>query len=141
MKYPEKKLDTDWITGEKQLDIDFVNWAKSFGEFLAKNPKDKFDIKPLSGSQIRKFFGELKKIQANFEDLSLKIPLLIPKLAYAVGRDYDNKKQRAKSRIQEFYEEISKGIEKVQNEDEFERFVSIVESIVAYHKFYGGSSN
>jgi len=91
--------------------------------------------KAMSTSQIRKFFGAIKRIQADFDNLKGEILLLEPKLAYAVGKDKDN----PKSKIDEFYKELSPLIKEI-NEDEkkFKNFVSIVEAIVAYHKVYGG---
>lgn len=87
----------------------------------------------MSTSQIRRFFGAIKRIQADFDHLKGEVILLEPKLAYAVGRDQGN------SKIVEFYKEISPLL-KVINEDEkkFKNFVSIVEAIVAYHKVHGG---
>lgn len=142
-KYPIKKFDPDWIIQEGKLDMLFVKWAESFGEFLAKKPKkhDKNGLKDLSTSQLRKFFGELKKIQADYENQRDKVPLLIPKLAYAVGRDYNSYSKRAKSKVQEFYEEISKGIEVATSKERYDRLVNAVESIVAYHKLHGGTTN
>lgn len=141
LEYPQKKFDDQWITGEMELDINFIKWAKSFGKFLATKPPEKFGIKELSTSQLRKFFGELKKIQADYRNQKTKIPLLIPKLAYAVGRDYNSHSNRAKSKVYEFYIEIKKGIEKADSVEKYEKLVQVVESIVAYHKFHGGSSN
>lgn len=90
-------------------------------------------IEAMSTSQIRRFFGAVKRIQADFDNLKGEIILLEPKLAYAVGRDEN------KSKIKKFYQEISPLLKAI-NEDEkkFKNFVSIVEAIVAYHKVHGG---
>ncbi|NSW93324.1 MAG: type III-A CRISPR-associated protein Csm2 [Bacteroidales bacterium] len=89
--------------------------------------------KPMTTSQIRRFFGAIKRIQADFNNLKGEIILLEPKLAYAVGRD------KNETKIDIFYKELSPLIKSI-NEDEmkFKNFVSIVEAIVAYHKVYGG---
>ena len=75
--------------------------------------------------------------------------MLKPLLAYAVGRD----KKKAgrdmvnKTRIEEFCKEMSKAIDAIRydNDDvlksDYKNFVQIFESIVAYHKYYGGQEN
>lgn len=104
------------------------------------NPNIWITKKAMSTSQIRKFFGAIKRIQADFDNLKGEIILLEPKLAYAVGKDKkESKKDKKESKIDEFYKELSPLIKEI-NEDEkkFKNFVSIVEAIVAYHKVYGG---
>ncbi len=135
-EYPQKRLDKSWI--QEKITDDAVEWAKSFGSHLQK----KDVTNPLTTSQIRKFFGELKRIQADPAKYREDVPMLKAKLAYAVGRDLKN--GRNKSKIKEFYNELEIGINSVRiNNNEFYnndlmRFVKIVESIVAYHKYYGG---
>ncbi|PWJ57827.1 CRISPR type III-A-associated protein Csm2 [Dyadobacter jejuensis] len=109
--------------------------VKEWGTYLATN-----DIKnQVSTSQIRKIFGSIKQIQAGFEKSKGEIILLEPKLAYAVGRDYDKKSNTNKTKIKEFYELLSPLIREI-NEDKtrFQNFVNVLESIVAYHKAAGG---
>ena len=87
----------------------------------------------MSTSQIRRFFGAIKRIQADFKHLKGEIILLEPKLAYAVGRD------EKKSKIDEFYKEVSPLIREIkEDEKKFKNFVNIIEAIVAYHKVQGG---
>ncbi len=133
--YPQQKLKKEWIQNE--IDDCAVEWAKSFGKYLTTTD----DLNPLTTSQIRKFFGELKRIQAAPSKYKEDVPLLKAKLAYAVGRD---KKSRGKfSKIRSFYTEIEKGIDFIRENEanDLSRFVKIVESIVAYHKFYGGKES
>lgn len=93
------------------------------------NQKKVKEKEALSTSQLRKFFGVVKKIQMDFENFKDDIPLLIPKMAYAVGRDKD------KSKIKEFYQIVKPLIENINgNEKKFQNFVNILEAIVAYHK-------
>lgn len=139
MKYPENHLQKEWI--QQQITDESVDWSKSFGEYLQS---DKNRTKPLTTSQIRKFFGELKRIQADPDRNKEDIPLLKAKLAYAVGRDKKNDRGRSfnKTKIGEFYEELEKGIDYIRKDEnrngDLIRFVKLIESIVAYHKFYGG---
>ncbi len=136
-EYPKQKLEKEWI--QNPINDDIVEWTKSFGNFLQKKEGK---INPLTTSQIRKFFGELKRIQAAPDKFQEEIPLLKSKLAYAVGRDQD-KFGNQKSKIKEFYEELESGINGIRknNSSDLIRFVKIVESVVAYHKYYGGKDN
>ncbi len=124
------KMETEWVSGRKQIDNATIAWANHFGEYLA-GPKE--DQAALTTSQIRKFFGEVKRIQANFEKYADDVPMLSAKLAYAVGR------HKKPERIKVFYEEFDAAIKAVDgNEDNFNRFVKLLESTVAFHKFHGG---
>jgi len=139
-KYPEVKLEKCWI--QDSITEDVVQWTNSFGKYLQTNQNG---TRPLTTSQIRKFFGELKRIQASPEKFKEEIPLLKAKLAYAVGRDHD-KRGKPKSKIKEFYEELATGIDSIRNDinnrdKDLIRFVKIVESIVAFHKYHGGKDN
>ena len=114
-----------------------VTFAEDFGTYLGtddyettvdRNGKPKSNkIPKLTTSQLRKFFGEVKRQQMvgyNQTDFIL----LKPKLAYAVGRaDKDSK-------IRDFYEVLAPAIDLVSNETEFRNFIKIFEAIVAYHK-------
>ena len=135
--YPHIKLRSEWI--QEQITDETVEWAKSFGEFLQTDDSRNRGTKPLTTSQIRKFFGELKRIQADPEKYQEEIPMLKAKLAYAVGRDKNNRGS-SNTKIKEFYDELERGLNGVRtgNKQDLIRFVKIVESIVAFHKFYGG---
>ncbi len=112
---------------------------EKFGRDLAvssqteRNGK-RLEKRPMTTSQIRRFFGAIKRIQADFDNLKGEIILLEPKLAYAVGRDTSNTK------IREFYTEVSILIKDInENEEKFRNFVNVIEAIVAYHKAQGGN--
>lgn len=125
-------LKPEWINSK--IDEDAVQWANDFAKHLAQDTRlERGFSKALTTSQLRKFFGQLRRIQADYDKLQTEIPLLKPKLAYAVGRDGNN------SKIKDFYEQIEKGLNLIKgNKENFNRFVSLTESIVAYHKFHGG---
>jgi len=139
--YPQLKIKQEWI--QQGIVNETVDWAKSFGEFLQSNQKG---TKPLTSSQIRKFFGELKRIQSDPNKFKSEIPLLKAKLAYAVGRDVQSAYQGKiayKTKLKELQEELDKGIGFIRVESEYLRndlnnFVKTVEAIVAFHKFFGG---
>lgn len=135
-EYPKIKMKQSWI--QEQIDEEAVQWADSFGKFLTSFEGD---TEPLTTSQIRKFYGELKRIQADPAKYQADIPMLKAKLAYAVGRDVKNRNPlKYKSKIKEFYTELAKGIDDVRknNKNDFINFVKIVEAVVAYHKYHGG---
>lgn len=105
---------------------------QEWGTYLAKD--DDGAKNKVSTSQIRKIFGAIKQIQADFGKSKGEIILLEPKLAYAVGRDNKNK-----TKIKDFYELLSPLIREVKEDKaRFQNFVNVFESIVAYHKAAGG---
>lgn len=132
-KYPQQRLKQKWIQSE--ITDEAVEWTKSFGKYLTEVGDD---LKPLTTSQIRKFFGELKRIQADPLKYKEEIPLLKAKLAYAVGRDIKNGRQQTK--IKKLYEELELGINSIRNNNvkDLSRFIKMVESTVAFHKYFGG---
>lgn len=139
-KYPNQRMNQEWI--QNGITDDAVEWSKSFGQFLQEDDSRNRGTKPLTTSQIRKFFGELKRIQADPLKYKEEIPMLKAKLAYAVGRDASAFRGQVqyKTKIKEFYEELEIGINSIRKDEKSDliRFVKLVESIVAYHKFFGG---
>lgn len=138
MAYPNEKIQQRWI--QEKVDDEAVIWAKSFGKFLQTEENQ---TKALTTSQIRKFFGELKRIQADPEKYQDDVPLLKAKLAYAVGRETVSTnygKTFVKTKIKEFYEELEKGINFIRPDvkKDLINFVKLIEAIVAYHKYFGG---
>jgi CRISPR-associated protein Csm2 len=120
----------EWITDE--IDPETVKWAANFGAGLAQNKLDGSgnilrDTR-LTTSQLRKFFGEVKRQQAIGYN-STDFVLLKPKLAYAVGRT-----KKRDSRMHELYKVLSTAIDEVKNVKHFKNFIKIFEAIVAYHK-------
>lgn len=147
--YPIQKLEKSWVINGITPDI--VKWTESFGQFLCKkNPNDTNPKNALTTGQLRKFFGEVKRIDADVIKHRTEIPMLKPLLAYAVGRDKKKvgREMVNKTRIEEFGEELSKAVDAIrwsENDDvlksDYKNFVQIFESIVAYHKYYGGQEN
>lgn len=123
-------MNTEWITGNSPFDNSTVQWASNLGRKLSDTTDKRNPA--MTTSQIRKFFGEVKRIQADFENNKDDVPLLIAKLAYAVGR-------KPTEKMKEFYNEFSEGIKEINGrKDNYDRFVKLLESTVAFHKFYGG---
>lgn len=123
-------INLKWITGESPIDNSTVDWANKFGQLLAQ-PEPK--VSALTTSQIRKFFGEVKRIQSDFKKHKNDVPLLRAKLAYAVGR------QKGQGKIVEFHKQFDQGLAAVDGKEEnFVRLVKLLESTVAFHKFHNG---
>ena len=112
-----------------------VQFAEKFGKYLAV---DDFDAEPLTTSQLRKFFGEVKRQQMMREFNETEFTMLKPKLAYAVGRAKQNGKKNKAQNIEDFYNVITDAIDKVLNSTDrpkaFKNFITAFEAIVAYHK-------
>jgi CRISPR type III-A-associated protein Csm2 len=142
-------INTEWIKSENGIPKEAVKWAEEFGSYLAK---DDGQLKKLSTSQLRKFFGQLKRLQSvglSKENIS-ELSMLLAHLAYANGRDR-KKGGENKTKIKDFVNEISDAIEVIDIngkdiDDEkikiikkqFKNLVNIVEAIVAFHKAEGG---
>ena len=122
---------------EKSVEI-----AELFGKYLAK--KDQIpgkngrykDVEPLTTSQLRKFFGEVKRQQMQGYD-ETNFVMLKPKLAYAVGRAKSGNSNK-EYKIKDFYDVLANAIDTVQTSPDkdkaFKNFITIFEAIVAYHK-------
>ena len=147
---------------------DTIKYAKKFGEYLAREKDDAEEketrtfwgkeaevgvvFKKLTTSQVRKFFGEVKRQQMTGY-IPSSFVLLKPKLAYAVGRAEKKEPQKPgqkieKSKIIDFYNVLAVAIDTVIIEEEkekkeegekggkaFKNFIDLFEAIVAYHKY------
>lgn len=81
----------------------------------------------ISTSQLRNIFSRIKRIN-NFKELYA----LRPKLAYTYGR------AEKKDGMKKLIVLLDDQIKKVDDNEKLERFKSFFESIIAYHKFFGG---
>lgn len=91
----------------------------------------------LTTSKIRNIYGEIKRIQINGYDKNRTSFLLLrPKVAYTVGRE--NSKEKNKDGINVFQDIFNKAANCVNDEKTFLNFCSLMEALVAYHKYYGG---
>lgn len=143
------EFKSSWI--REGITPEAISFAESFGKKLASNSKRKekrfnprerkeyeveIEESKLTTSQLRKFFGEIKRQQIKGYKESTFI-LLKPKLAYAVGRANDGKKYY---KIEDLYNVLSLAIDIVaspETEDKekaFHNFIDFFEAVVAYHK-------
>lgn len=112
---------------QEKVTNETVEFAERFGRYLGEDDAD--TEKKLNPSQLRRFFGEVKRQQlVGYTGHESDFILLKPKLAYAVGR------ADKKSKIKDFYYVMSNAIDLVQNEQQFNNFIKVFEAIVAYHK-------
>jgi CRISPR-associated protein Csm2 len=121
-----KNIDNRWVSGEQLIDNETIEWANKTGKYLE-------EIK-LTTTSLRRFFGEVRRLQS-MEGLTFQedVRFLQAKLAYDAGR---------KNPVKKFYEIIIGGLQVAGNDRaSFERFVKIIEAIVAFHKFHGGKEN
>lgn len=111
-----------------------VQFAERFGYYLAEKEDDS---EPLTTSQLRKFFGEVKRQQMTGYN-ETEFVMLKPKLAYAVGRAKQNGRKNKHQKIEDFYTVMADAIDKVENASDknkaFKNFITAFEAIVAYHK-------
>ena len=136
MRWNSNDLIPETEIREKVTDVT-VAFANRFGEYLATKEYD--NDEPLTTTQLRRFFGEVKRQQLNGYD-ETEFVMLKPKLAYAVGRA--KKDNRKYFKIVDFNTVIANAIDNVEkspNKDKaFKNFIYVFEAIVAYHKLYGG---
>ena len=111
-----------------------VQFAEKFGKYLAV---DDYDAEPLTTSQLRKFFGEVKRQQMMGYN-ETEFTMLKPKLAYAVGRAKQNGRKNKAQKIEDFFNVITDAIDMVLSSPDrakaFKNFITAFEAIVAYHK-------
>ena len=142
MKDFRPEFQESWINN--RLVPATIKFAEEFARELSTRKEDgekKVIDAEMTTSQVRKFFGEVKRQQMTGFNES-KFVMLKPKLAYAVGRAKKNVRARNYN-IARFEEVISMAIDTVLNNKmeearlvAFKNFVDFFEAIVAYHKKY-----
>jgi CRISPR-associated protein Csm2 len=125
---------TKWITGK--LEPEAIDYAEQFGKYLCDLQGDRPGRMALTTSQIRNFFGEIKRIQGQGYDKERTAFLLIrPKLAYAEARILS---KSGKTRMSDFRKVVESAHNVVSTAAHFKNFVDFLEAILAYHKASGG---
>jgi CRISPR-associated protein Csm2 len=106
---------------------------------LAENEAKLFKKDGVKTNQIRNFYSSIAKMRTDYsqdkdyEGIRIELVMLKPKLAYAAGRQMAVKKN-----FQPFMTKAINGvIEAEDKNDALDKFFALIESIVAYHKFYG----
>ncbi len=117
------------ILKESLLTTDAKNWVKKF-----LNPQERYDPK-LSSAQIRKFYSEVKSLEAKieakgFNQIKPFIKMLKSKVAYSCPSTGYGRKVPI-----EFRHYIDEMVDNIQDEKDFKAFVTTFEAIVGF--FYG----
>lgn len=116
----------------------------SYSEIVKLAEENANNLKLLTTHQIRNFFKEISQIKMEFDknkkkwspDIETMVVMLKPTLAYSAGRIKEVKK------FKEFIEPYIDSLLKEENKEEnLLKFFSLVESFIAYHKFYGGKDH
>jgi CRISPR-associated protein Csm2 len=133
-------LNPLWITNKDGIESDAVDFAEYFGKYLAGVDNRR---EGMTTTQIRNFFGEIRKIQMKTVAKSKgDFAMLKPRMAIAkVRATKDNSNNRIKDferSVVLFYDKIEKNTD--QTEQQFQNFADFIEAVVAYHKAYGGKN-
>jgi CRISPR-associated protein Csm2 len=118
VKYDFGEENYKSILVERKDENKFIDYTKKLVN------KYKNDI---STSQLRNIFSKIKRIN-NYKELYA----LRPKLAYTYGR------AERKDGMKKLLVLLDDQIKKVDSNDKLMHFKDFFESIIAYHKFYGG---
>lgn len=120
------KFKPEWIT--QGADQEMVDFAAEKGELLSK--------KKVTNSQFRNVYGEIKRIQSTgFDRERSHFYLLQPKMAYAVGRQKESTIKEGLTILEDIIRDSSP---LVKNNEQYDNFCNLFESIIAYHKACGG---
>lgn len=125
------------IDGDTRL---LVKNSEKFGSDLAKDIENKKNTK-LTTSQIRNFFGTVKKIEARGFDAAGERELLLlkPKLAYAANKAGKTKLNDLKTVLTDSIDIVTSGDNDIaKKKEKFNRFCEFFEAILCYHKASGG---
>lgn len=126
-------FQNEWI--KKEANQAMIDFAEILGKFLSPLKKD--DKSALSNSQIRNVYGEIKRIQMSidkngWEAVKPSFLILKPKVAYAAGRNRN-------LGIVVFKEFFNMAASNVTNKKEYLNFCNLLESVLAYHRAFGGN--
>lgn len=114
----------------KEIDNkDFLDFETGYAYIVAENSRN------LKTTQLRKFFGALKKMEQkeSWAEIETDFYLLKPRMAVSAGRGnvpktFLNVVMAAMSKV----DNVESDEEKMEN---FDKFVKFFEAIVAYHKY------
>lgn len=123
-KVSKYRIDEKWITSG--LTKEASETCKEFAEYLNKDG--------LTSTQLRNFFGMLRRIQLQFDAKKSEVVLIDPKLAYNMGRNRDKKKGPIVFYFV-LHEVLKNDKINLKEKNQFDNFVNLIESIVAYHKY------
>jgi len=127
------------IMNADEIGETMVKFADELGKDLAGKGKQSF--KELKRAQIRSIFAEARKIESEWRKSETsamrRLNLLKPKLAYQAKRHSEVEPLRQV--LVEAIDEVGKAKSSTEREAKFQRFMDLFESILAYHRAYGGN--
>lgn len=141
----QKETVQNPLKNERGEDLNPVDAGRELLERNCKPGKNGL-YSPISTSQLRKVLSAVLVIQNEIEqknivrdelplEISLRIKYLEARLAYQAGRD-EGRNYRDKLFIP-----LIHAVKEIGNSyNKFKRFAVMMETIVAYHKFYGGKN-
>lgn len=127
------------IMNADQIGEKMILFADELGKDLAG--KGRQSVKELKRAQIRNIFAEARKIESEWgmseTDAMRHLNMLKPKLAYQAKRHGEVEPLRQVLVVA--IDEVGKAATDKEREKKFQRFMDLFESILAYHRFYGGN--
>ncbi len=114
-----------WI--KQGADVDMTSFAEATAKSLSQ----------LSKTQFRNIYGEIKRIQSNYENNKQSIPLLKPKVAYMYARA----EARMRKYIMNFKKVFDAAVDQVSDKASYDNFCCLMEAILAYHRYYIEENN
>ncbi len=124
-KIIDQKLEKGIIDFFEKYEIsqEMIEFTEALGFYLAK--------KDLSTGQIRNMFGEIKSIQLQYN--TNRIKLLKPKLEYVAKKNESDGMKLFRDVMRPTLDFIC-----YKGEQEYNIFINFFESVLAYHKAFGG---
>ncbi len=147
----KQDFQNTWIT--ESINQEGIDYSQKLGFLLCdyQERNGRLEDRPgrnaLTNSQIRNVFGEVKRIQMKvsgndneWKNIKSSFLLLQPKLAYATGRITGKNKYAKLATLSEIITLASIGVKADETGavGRFMNFVDFLESILAYHKAFGG---
>lgn len=141
------KKEITQMSNLSELDIEDIAKEGGYADRIGKDFKNRKDKDKIKTTQLRKFFDETKTIERKlkmgdkgWDSIKPDFYLLRPKLAYSNARGLIPK---------DFFELLSECMKRVdtsknndkQKEENYKRFVTFLEAIVAYFKYHNPKSN
>ncbi len=123
----------------KEIPKDLKDISPEDIDFISNQRGKLFNEVKIKTNQIRNFYSKVISIRNEFKNkkklddkLKKDLIMLKPAIAYAAGRQ---------SSVRKFKDFIFKCVDAVINSNDknkaMENFLSLIEGVVAYHKFYG----
>ncbi|MCP8309197.1 MAG: type III-A CRISPR-associated protein Csm2 [archaeon] len=110
------------ISSLKELKPEKINeFASNLAKDLIKEIRE-----DITTTQLRKVYGEIKRLQREETFDEKKLYILDPRLAYATARE---------KKLNDIYAIFKECLPKIKEKPDLNMFTYILEAIVAYHKY------